>query len=824
MNKTIIKYILLFLFLFVHTGNAQELIYNKSVTGVCYAGKKTTRIYVPPPYEFLNNDRTKGGGSITVYYTGFSNQAKAAFEYAVSILESLLPAGSNTTVLATWGKIENTGVLGNSSITAFAPGWVINALNPLAFYPVALAEKIAGTNLNSDLNGDIIININSTVNWYLGTDGKIPVNSNQYDLVTVIIHEMCHGLGFFDSMDTDERIGWYGISSIPVVYDTFIENIEGKIITDTLDFENYSADLLREFTGDKLYFKGPVLEKLSGEPRLKLHVPSQFDNGSSISHLDEHFTEENSLKLMTPYIDREEVIHNPGIFTMSILGDIGWINTRIVHDPPGDTEEFMTELILSAEIVSDTAYNRDKVGIVYSFDGFESSDTIYMSSINSDDIFTATINIPSYNKELQYYFFAEDVFLRLYHSPSWYQLLKYKAYIGSDTIKPIITHTPAEYYFQTDDSISLNAEVTDNTGIDSVYLEYRVNDGQSQFRGMIAESEFKYGTVLNLNNLSLSGGDSLQYRIFAEDSASVPNISVTPETGFYSVVIVEIGPVITGYSTDFTDAEDDFFRLGFEILRPGGFQKFGLHTEHPYQSPEESGDSLNYIAMLRNPIKIDESGLLLEYSDIALVEPGEDGAPFSSQDFFDYVVVEASKDFGKTWSSLFNGYDARYNETWLDTYNSLLDDQNSTATGKESMFIKQSEFIAPSSMLKAGDTILIRFRLFSDPYAWGWGWAIQDLEINPLIDAVEELSEESLRIYPNPGSGIIRLTGRGGIVATGSPVRFEVFNTSGIPVSKGFTCGGYEPVIDIAGLPTGMYIIILYLNDGIRTFKYSLIR
>ena len=292
MNRAVISYTVLFLLLFTSTGNAQELIYNKSVTGVCYAGNKTTRIYVPPPKIFLEKDRTKGGGSITVYYSGFSNQAKAAFEYAISILESLLPAGTNTTVLATWGKIENTGVLGNSSITAFAAGWAINALKPIAFYPVALAEKIAGANLNSDLNGDITININSTVNWYLGTDGKIPVNSNQYDLVTVILHEMCHGLGFFDSMDTDERTGWYGISSIPVIYDTFIENIDEKIITDTSEFENYSADLRREFTGDKLYFKGPVLEKLSEVSRLKLHVPSQFDAGSSISHLDEHFTEE----------------------------------------------------------------------------------------------------------------------------------------------------------------------------------------------------------------------------------------------------------------------------------------------------------------------------------------------------------------------------------------------------------------------------------------------------------------------------------------------------------------------------------------------------
>ena len=34
---------------------------------------------------------------------------------------------------------------------------------------------------------------------------------------------------------------------------------------------------------------------------------------------------------MTPYIDKGEAIHDPGKFTISILGDLGWINTRIIH-------------------------------------------------------------------------------------------------------------------------------------------------------------------------------------------------------------------------------------------------------------------------------------------------------------------------------------------------------------------------------------------------------------------------------------------------------------------------------------------------------------
>ena len=73
--------------------------------------------------------------------------------------------------------------------------------------------------------------VNSSINWYLGTDGQTPVQ--KYDLVTVAIHEICHGLGFFDSFNTDGTIGSYGIGSLPVIYDTFIENLSGNRLTDT---------------------------------------------------------------------------------------------------------------------------------------------------------------------------------------------------------------------------------------------------------------------------------------------------------------------------------------------------------------------------------------------------------------------------------------------------------------------------------------------------------------------------------------------------------------------------------------------------------------
>ena len=168
----------------------------------------------------------KEAGTINVSYTGFTTPAQTAVAYAVDILEAMLPPDTKIFAKVSWTNISNTGVLANSSITGYAGGWGIDALDPYAFYPVTVAEKIAGKNLNEENEADIELVINSTVNWYLGTDGNTP--STRYDLVTVVIHELCHGLGFFDSMDVENSLGFYGLGSIPVIYDTFVENLTGE--------------------------------------------------------------------------------------------------------------------------------------------------------------------------------------------------------------------------------------------------------------------------------------------------------------------------------------------------------------------------------------------------------------------------------------------------------------------------------------------------------------------------------------------------------------------------------------------------------------------
>jgi hypothetical protein len=525
---------------------------------------------------------------------------------------------------------------------------------------------------------------------------------------------------------------------------------------------------------------------------------------------------------MTPVIDMGEAIHDPGKFTMSMLGDLGWINTRIIHIKPKDTEEHISSLTILASIKSDTLYNHNNVSLIWSFDNFTTKHTTIMTSPLLDKNYTASVSIPSYETNLEYYISAEDCFGRVYKSPSYTDKYHYSVYIGTDTVKPVINHTRLTSFFEKVNSIDFKAGVTDNLGVDTVYLEYIVNNGTPSHRGMIAGENDIYSTSLYPRSLALSAGDSIRYRIIALDKAASPNKTIKPAAGWYTIKIESLNPVAVKYSTKFSGASGDFLNDGFTISKPAGFSEYGLNTPHPYVSPEENGDSIGYTATLRTPVKYDANGMMVSFSEVVMVEPGEAGSVFGSSGFYDYVITEGSRNFGKSWFPLGDGYDSRYYTPWLTGYNSSSDGQNSTFIPDESLLIKHYFFPKISSSVSAGDTLLIRFRLFSDPYSNGWGWIIQDLNVEPLYDRTGEIDYSGLVLFPNPGNGIFTITDKG--KGMGNSFRYSIFNSSGICILAGTSYGGNELNVNISGYSPGLYFIIFYRSDGVRSLRYNLVK
>lgn len=812
---------LIFIFLLISISSylrveGQAIIAPLSSQKICYAGNKVNRIYIPPP---ARSYRAKGskGATIKVSYIGFPDGARTAMEFAITVLAAQLSSDVTINVYAQWLQMTEPGILASSGVTSYYKGSAFNAFNPFAYYPVTLAEKIAEEDLNTSGEPDIQIQFNSKINWYTGTDGTTP--TDKYDLVTVVLHEMCHGLGFNDSMNTNDTIGWYGFSSIPVVYDYFIENSSGIKLVDSTHFSNYSVELYTQLTGNQLYFQGPLLSNYASGQGALLYAPSKWAGGSSISHLNDKVPLLNNA-LMTPFIDKGEAIHDPGKVTMSILGDVGWITTRLYHNKFSDTEQSINHLDFNVKIKSDSLFDKNMVGLVYSTDNFVSFDTLLMTYNQVIDTFSVALNIPAYNTRISYYLFARDCFMRVFKLPSEGSSLPYTFFVGADTVKPLLTHTPLDYFFERIDTINFSAEASDNIGIDSVYLEYKVNTGGLKHVKLDHDSLFRYSNFVTFPKGSLNGGDSISYRIIAVDKANQPNNRILPSAGYYVIHIEDIGSVYDSYITDFSSGHDDFVNRGFSITQPANFSSPALHTKHPYESPEKVDKTLEYTSVINHPVIVDKTGMMITYKEVVLVEPGDPGSYFGSPDFFDYVIVEASKNFGKSWFWLEPGYDCRITSFFETTYTRSYIGMNSTAVGKENMYALHTLDLRSSPKLSKGDSIMLRFRLFSDPFAHGWGWAIEDFSFRSIASDVEKISLNNLSLYPNPGSGRFTLDTRQ--FDPGEKMKLTILNPAGIILKEIQIDPGTENMIDISGWPPGIYILVIYDRIKVRTIKYVL--
>jgi hypothetical protein len=195
-----------------------------------------TGLRVAPPLEFLRKEKALGEvqATFSVNYLAagaqqsgrtceaWDPQAQAAFTFAANIWSSLIQSSIPIVVNACWTAL-GTGILGSAGPFTFFSNFQ-NAPMAGTFYPVALANSLAGTDLSVG-NPDIVANFSSAFspNWYFGTDRNTPVG--KIDFVSVVLHELGHGLGFLGTMNVNTGTGqgsWgLGNPITPAIYDRF---------------------------------------------------------------------------------------------------------------------------------------------------------------------------------------------------------------------------------------------------------------------------------------------------------------------------------------------------------------------------------------------------------------------------------------------------------------------------------------------------------------------------------------------------------------------------------------------------------------------------
>jgi hypothetical protein len=281
----------------------------------------------PTPFSPVggNTATTLGAARLAVF-----NQAAAIWG---SHLSSNVPIHVNTQMTplsctATGAVLANTGASTAHRDFPSAP-------RAGTWYPQALANAFAGTDLDPT-SADIGTQFNSMLgsagclpgtSFYLGLDAK--PGTGQIDMLTVVLHELAHGLGFapFTDFTTGAKLGGFD--------DGYELNMQQFGATpSTVSAMTNQQRVAAGVSDPNLYWAGASVQAAAStltagliSGHVRLYAPATFAPGSSVSHYS---------TALTPNQLMEPVYTGPTrdlTLTADLLHDVGWTLAAPVSVP-----------------------------------------------------------------------------------------------------------------------------------------------------------------------------------------------------------------------------------------------------------------------------------------------------------------------------------------------------------------------------------------------------------------------------------------------------------------------------------------------------------
>ncbi len=270
--------------------------------------------------------------------TTLGAQRLIAFQRAADIWGGLLSSPVTIRIGATFDPLTcsaTSAILGSAGPTnAFRD--FSGAPVGSTYYPVALANALNGSDLDPGVD-DITARFNSAIGttcafasvWYYGLDANPP--SGQIDFVSVVLHELGHGLGFLTFVDLASGAKLLGYN------DTFMLNLEdhGASPADYPSMTNSQRVTASKDTGN-LHWVGAKVRAASGVltagkvgDHVRMYAPNPQVSLSSVSHWDTALTPD---QIMEP--SYTVPLHNP-VLELPLFQDIGW--TLLVTVPGAPT-------------------------------------------------------------------------------------------------------------------------------------------------------------------------------------------------------------------------------------------------------------------------------------------------------------------------------------------------------------------------------------------------------------------------------------------------------------------------------------------------------
>ena len=212
-------------------------------------------------------------------------------------------------------------------------------------------------------------------------------------------------------------------------------------------------------------------------------------------------------------------------FTVGVSDTTGPAITTITHSPSSPTD---LDTITISCVVSD-ANGVASVTLYYRVDG---GSWVSVSMINNlDDTYYADIGSFSYDELIEFYIEAVDGYVVPNTSTNDNSGSYYDFTIGaSDVTGPTITGTTHNPITPTDlEDVTFSCTVTDENGVLSVYLYYRINGGSWVHIAMTNTADDTYEVTLG----AFDYNDYIEYYIYATDDYVTQNTNADANGGTY---------------------------------------------------------------------------------------------------------------------------------------------------------------------------------------------------------------------------------------------------------------------------------------------------
>jgi hypothetical protein len=273
--------------------------------------------------------------------TTIGEQRFIAFQYAADIWAALLSSDVVILVSANFDPLpctSSSAILGSAG-----PMNVVRDFTGAPFsdtwYPVALGNALVGNDL-IEANADIHATFNSQIdnndgclsgtNWYYGLDGN---SGRDIDFVSIIVHEVGHGLGFLTYVDGQTGKKYGGFDDVFMQF--LQDNSLGLNWPDMTDAQRAASAL---DTGDLVWSgvnvdaaASNLSQGLHSSGHVEMYAPSPYEVGSSVSHFSNVvFPNE----VMEPAYTGPR--HDPGL-AYDLFIDLGWPVTTLATPTPTAT-------------------------------------------------------------------------------------------------------------------------------------------------------------------------------------------------------------------------------------------------------------------------------------------------------------------------------------------------------------------------------------------------------------------------------------------------------------------------------------------------------